>query len=454
MKRLALLLSLVSGLALAQPPVDQPAGPAEVISGAREAAEQNRQQQNLQQGPQQQIPAEVAQRAAGRTPPVAQAAADPAIDVGTIRVIVVDAMNQPVPSAAVRIGIMKSDGGRESIVRQTNEQGVLDVTDQPTGSNQAYRVNVVNDGATYSSTPFRLEVDRGHRVQIRMLPVTRNLRTLLQTLGQTMLEYRNERVHVTQQAQLVNLGEETIVFDDDDLRIDLPSGFTAFQSQQSMNDQRLVPDDRGFVLRGSLPPGRTALIWAYDIPLTGEELHFAHNMPFRTYAYRVMSDAMPGMELDVDGFPEAEEHEGHQGRPLLVTQIERSPDDEPFDRLSVSVSGIPGPGPLRWLALGGAFVLLFFGLLLATRGGDRAGALARARTARRAELIDEAVELEDLFEASEIGPQYRERRMREVVDELASLLRLDEATEASNAARASRSKSEKKKKKSSKSKRA
>lgn len=441
MRWLAVAVTLVSVGALAQAPGDAPAGPAEVISGAREAAERGRQERNLAQGAEPRVAPEVLQRAAGRTPPIAQASADPSLDAGTILVSVVDAMSQPVAGVTVRIGVMKADGSRESIVRQTDERGQLRVGDLPTGSSQAYRVNVVNDGATYSSMPFRLEPDRGHRVQIRMLPVTRSRRSLLQTLGQTMLEYRNERVHVTEQAQLVNLGEETIVFDDDELRIDLPDGFTAFQSQPGMSDQRLVPDDRGFVIRGSLPPGRATLVWAYDIPLRGEELHFSHAIPFRTYAYRVMSDAMEGMELVVDGFPEAQEHEGHQGRPLLVTQVERSPDDPPLDRLSVTVKGIPAPGPMRWLALGAALVLLAFGLLMATRGGDRAGALARTRAARRAELIDEAVELEELFAAREIGPQYRERRMREVVDELASLLRLDEATEASRAARGAKKRS-------------
>ncbi len=437
MRRLVIAFSLVSAGALAQPR-DVPSGPAEVIRSAREAAERSRQDSNLEQGAERTVPPEVLRRAAGRMPPIAQAAADASVDAGTILVSVVDAMNQPVAGATVRIGVMKADGSRESIVRQTDERGQLRASELPTGSSQAYRVNVVNDGATYSSTPFRLEPDRGHRVQIRILPVTRSRRSLLQTLGQTMLEYRNERVHITEQAQLTNLGEETIVFDDDELRIDLPAGFTAFQSQPGMTDQRLVPDEHGFVLRGSLPPGRATLVWAYDIPLRGDELHFSHPIPFRTYAYRVMSDAMGGMELVVDGFPEAQEHEGHQGRPLLVTQVERSPDDPPLERLSVTVKGIPAPGPLRWLALGAALVLLAFGLLMATRGGDRAGALARARAARQTELIDEAVELEELFAAREIGPQYRERRMRELVDELASLLRLDEATAASRSARSAK----------------
>lgn len=446
MKRFVILF-LVASTAHAQPG-DQPAGPADIINGARQAREQAEQERSLegpteqqaqQARPEQQQPEvspQVVRRANGRTPPLAIAEPDNRIPRGTIRVIVVDAQNNPVSGADIRIGIMKSDSSRDSIMGRTNEAGILDQTELPTGSSQAYRVNVHYDGATYSSTPFRLEPDRGHLVRVRRLETTRSTRSLLQSLGQTMLEYKQGRVKVTQQAQLMNLGDETVVLDGDTVRFDLPDEFTAFQTPQSMDDQRLVPDDTGFVVRGSVPPGRVALVWTYDLPLSGDEISFSTNMPFRTYGYRVMTDAAEGMRLEVDGFPRAEEHEGHGGRKLLVTQIERGPEDDELERIRITVRGIPGAGPARWLALGGAFVLLILGFLLATRGGDRAGAITRARRARQDELLDEAADLEKLFRASEVGPKFRERRMGEIVDELASLIRLDEATAASEASRA------------------
>ena len=451
MKRFVTLALLCASTALAQPG-DQPAGPADIINGAREAREQAEQERSLegptqQQAPQQAQPdvdPEVVRRANGRTPPLAIAEPDNRVPRGTIRVVVVDAQNDPVPGADIRIGIMKADSSRDSIMGRTDAAGVLEQSDLPTGSSQAYRVNVHYDGATYSSTPFRLEPDRGHLVRIRRLETTRDTRQLLQSLGQTMLEYKQGRVKVTQQAQLMNLSAETVVLDGDAIRFELPEGFTAFQTPDQMSDQRLVPDDEGFVVRGSVPPGRIALVWSYDLPLSGDEISFSTNMPFRTYGYRVMTDAAEGMRLEVDGFPRAEEHEGHGGRKLLVTQIERGPQDASLERLRITVRGIPGAGPARWLALGGALVLLIFGLLLATRGGDRAGAISRARAARQTELLDEAADLEKLFRTSEVGPKFRERRMGEIVDELASLIRLDEATAASEASRAPKTRKKKK----------
>ncbi|HJK89776.1 MAG TPA: carboxypeptidase-like regulatory domain-containing protein, partial [Polyangiaceae bacterium LLY-WYZ-15_(1-7)] len=361
---------------------------------------------------------------------IATATASTSVPVGTIAIQVVDERGQGVPGASIRLGIMNADSSRDSRTAQTDAEGLFAFQDLPTGSGQSYRVNIPHQGATYSSTPFRLEPDRGHLVRVVRLPVTRDTRGLLQTIGQTMLEYRAGRVHITQQAQLANLGRETIVFGDEGLEVRLPRGFTAFQSGRVMSDQTLVPDEEGFHLKGSLPPGRTTLTWAYDVPLDGTDVHLSMPMPFRTFRYVVMTDHSEGMALRVEGMPDGEARESN-GRKFLVSQIERSPGDAPWDRLAITVEGIPGPGPLRWLAVGGAIVLLIFGLLLATRGGDQAGALARAREARREELLEDAAEVERLFAANEIGPKFRTRRMEEIVAELASLLRLDEAASTS-----------------------
>lgn len=373
------------------------------------------------------VPDEAAvRRALGEPLELASASATLSVPTGTIRVEVVDENTNPIPNAPIRIGVMKADGGRDNLEGRTDAGGVLVLSDLATGSGQSYRVNVPYQGATYSSTPFRLEPDRGHLVRVAALSTTRDTRALLQTLGQTHLEYRDERVHVTMQAQLTNLGSETVVFSEEGLRVRLPHGFTAFQSPQQMTDQRLVPDDDGFRLKGSIPPGRTTLAWAFDVPLKSRDIVIAMPMPFRTYRYRVLSDASPGMTLEVDGFDESFEHEA-SGRRFLVAQTERRPEDPQLDTIAIHIRGIPGPGPLRFVAVGAALILALFGFLLVTRGGDREGTLAKARAARKTELLDEAAELERLYAASEVGPNFHARRMQELIRELAALLRAEGA---------------------------
>lgn len=425
-----LMLSLATPLAGAQPlaegqneqeetpgpeeaadPQLAPRGPTDVLTGSRPGAPA---------GP------------GGRR--LSRAVASASVPAGTIQIMVLDARDRAVPGAPIRVGVMRQDGSRESLTGETDERGRLVMEDLPTGSAQAYRINHFHEGANVASTPFRLEPDQGHMVVLRQLPTTRSTDRLLQRLGQTMLEYRNERIHVTQQAQIDNLGQETIVFGDEGMHVDLPRGFTAFQTQESMTDQRLIPDDEGFAIKGSLPPGRITLMWAYDLPLeAGQDVHVRVPIPFTTWRYRVITEAAEGMALEVRGFDEAEVREGPGAR-FLHTQIERTRESPELREVDITVRGIPGPGPWRFLAVGGALVLLFLGFLLVSRGGDRRGALARARREREAALLDEAAELQTLRERNEIGPKFHAERFEAIVAELASLLQLDAAFEHATAA--------------------
>lgn len=417
----ASLTAIVLAL-LATPTLAQPRGPAEVMGQARDTREQSETNQRLGVPPSD----EAVRRALEEPLELASSAAAADLPAGTIRVEVVDENVRPIAGAAIRIGVMEADGGRENLVHETDAQGVLVLPNLPTGAGQSYRVNVLREGATYSTTPFRLEPDRGQRARVVALPTTRDTSALLQTLGQAHLEYRDERIHVTMQAQLANLGGNTIVFPEDGMKVQLPRGFTAFQSPQQMTDQRLVPDDDGFALKGSIPPGHITLAWAFDIPLQSGDVRMTMPMPFRTFRFRVLSDRSPGMSMEVDGFDETFEHEAN-GQHFLVAQVQRRPEDEALETLAIRIRGIPGPGPYRFLAVGGALVLGFLGLLLLFQGGDRSGALAKARAVRKVQLLDDAAEVERLFAANEIGPKFRVRRMEEITIELATLLRAEGA---------------------------
>ena len=80
------------------------------------------------------------------------------------------------------------------------------------------------------------------------------------------------------------------------------------------------------------------------------------------------------------------------------------------------------------------FVLLGIVLAVMMRGGSRpSDAAARAR--RRAELLEAARELEEDFEAGEIGPAFRQKRRQAIVRELAVLLHQDDAAGPSKAPR-------------------
>ncbi len=367
-------------------------------------------------------------------PNLAQADASDDVPVGTIRVTVVDGQGQPVPDAAVDVGVL-AQGDRTRHNGRTNEAGVAMFAELPTGTGQAYRVNVPHRGATYSTVPFQLPTDRGYDVRITRLPVTESDRYVFFHIFRVIVELKDERLHVTHQAELTNAGRETYVFPASGLRARLPEGATAFQAQRAMTDQRVEEVPNGYVLRGSIPPGTVQLAWAYDVPVDGETMRVPVDVPLRFFGLQVFSEAPPGLEMSVAGMPETQRID-NEGQPLWITQMRRGPTDPPIEQITVAISGSPGPGPLRWIAVVLALGFVLGGVFLFAQGGDVREAAVRARRRRREELLAEARELEADFESGEVGPEFRQKRRAEIVRALAVLLHEEEAAREQGASSA------------------
>lgn len=352
----------------------------------------------------------------------AGATAEPSADVqpGFIRVHVVSPSDEPVPSAEIQIGVLAQEGKRERRPAQTDATGTALIGPLPTGQQQAYRVNVHYQGATYSSTPFQLPPDQGYDVKITQYPVTHETRALLQVAGEVSIEIRDDRLHVTQQSQLANLGEAAFLFDANGMKMKLPQGFMAFASQEVMTDQHIEPTSDGFKLRGSLPPGRVTLTWNYDLPIKGSEVAFGVDIPFATYMFVVAAEAAPGLKLEATGMPPAQlQEEG--GDRFLATAVQRSPTDPKLEHVTVTLSGIPGPTPLRWAAVIVAALIV----VAAVAFGRSSSSVAEGRDLQteRERLLADARALEADLAKGEIGPQYHARRKGEIATALALNLR-------------------------------
>ncbi len=361
-----------------------------------------------------------------------------AIPAGTIRVRVVDAQGNPVPDVPVNVGVL-AQGDRSRHNGRSDAQGIATFADLPTGSGQAYRVNVPSRGATYGSTPFRLPTDQGYDVRITRLPVTEDDRFVFFHIFRVVIELKDERLHVIHQVELTNAGQDTYAFPASGLRASLPEGATAFQAQRIMTDQRVeeLPDDGGYAIRGSLPPGTVQMAWAYDVPVEGESMRIPIDVPLHFFGLQVFSEAPEGLVMNVAGMPDPQRVD-NEGQPLWVTQMRRGPSDAPLEQVTVTISGIPGPGPLRWIAVVLALAFVLGGVFLFVQGGDPREATARARRQRREELLAEARELEADFEIGEIGPEYRQKRREEIVRALAVLLHEEEAAREQGAKPAGR----------------
>jgi hypothetical protein len=356
--------------------------------------------------------------------PIALAEPTPSLPAGSVRVHVLDAKDEPAPNAEVQLGTMTQQSGRSAVAGRTDATGVYTFEKQPTGDKQAYRVNVLYQGAKYSSTPFRLPTDQGYDVAIRRLDTTTDLKELVLYVGATSIELKEERLKIVQQARLINIGSKTYVFPEKGQLIHLPKGAIAFQAEEVMTDQHMREEKgEGLRITGSVPPGEVTLTWGYDVPNTESQAELSFDLPWVTFAYRVLADAAPGLTLAVDGLPPPELHD-ENGRRFYVSEIVKRVGEEPLRKLHIVLKGIPGPGPQRFIAVGLALLVMGIGFFIASKkAGPRDGSSPdRALAEHKARLLARAAELEAERVRGEIGPEFHADALRELEEELAGVL--------------------------------
>lgn len=348
--------------------------------------------------------------------------AQPRSDIpeGSVVVQVKDGAGRPVGNAEVRLGILKSDGGRESVEGRTDSHGTHTFTDLPSGDQQAYRASVTAGGATVGANPFRLPHDQGYAVTLRQLKTTDDPTKVVLYIGAVSVELHDERLKLAEQVRLINIAKESYVFPEEGLLIRLPEGFTAFQTQETMGDQKVTSDEQGVRITGSLPPGQTTLLWGFDVPVEDTAMTLSLHNPFNTYAFRVLVDAVPGLSVQVDEMPPAEKHES-RGASFWVTETKRRAEQGPFGTVRIHLSGIPGPGPSRWIAAGLALCVLLAGMVIAGKRAPAADPAASVRE-RKQTIMDQLAVLSADHERGDVGPEYFADEKARLTDAMAVLL--------------------------------
>jgi hypothetical protein len=191
-----------------------------------------------------------------------------------------------------------------------------------------------------------------------------------------------------------------------------------------MTDQHVREEPgQGLKISGSVTPGEATLTWGFDLEHQGSDVDLNFDLPWVTFAYRVLADAAPGMVLEVDGMPPAERHE-ENGRRFYVTEIVKRVGEAPLRSLAIHVRGIPGPGPMRIIATVLGMFLAIGGVLFARRPPPVAAQrpFGEAFEQRKAELVAEAARLSAERERGEIGPEYHAEQLAEIEERLAALL--------------------------------
>jgi hypothetical protein len=359
---------------------------------------------------------------------------DPSLPAGTIVVTIKDAQDKPIPRAPVTLGILHSSVAKgdsaERVERDGDADGSVRFDGLAFGSGHTYRVSTQRGPATYARAPFPLTDKVGKRVTVHSYEVSTSLEDLpIAMQAFVYVSLREDSIQVEQLLSVYDLGPVAWVAD---TPIQLPQGFKAFNKQDAMDDARVeeVPGT-GAAIRGTFPPGRRDLDFRYQVPLDHEAKQTLHlRLPQRVAQARVIAEASRSMTLEVAGFPAAERDHGRDGKRLLITERQATRMASGVTALDITLSGLPTPGPGRWIAVvlailaGGSGIVYF----ARTAGGpldlDAQQDLAEAREV----LLGEIVALERAHQNGEIGPKTYARVHASLLDALARIVAMiDEA---------------------------
>jgi hypothetical protein len=350
---------------------------------------------------------------------------DPTRPPGVIVVDLHDADEKPVAREEVTLGVLinsvaKGDS-RKHLQGTTDQAGRVVFSGLEQASNVAYRVSVGYQGGAFAATPFQLQQARAMHVVLHVYPVTRDIQQALIVAEATVAcEVREDRIQIEQALTIYNLGRTAWV--PDDVRMKLPAGYTAFNSQASMSDQGADEVDGTARLHGTFPPGRHAVEFRWQVPWSGEkDVDFEVGLPPHVAIARVMMPATSDIKLLAEGFPPTEVRHDQQGQSFLVTERRLRPEDPKLTAVGLGIHDLPTPGPGRLLATLLAACGVAAGLVLALsgRGGGSAGGQAKSS---RASILEELAELERGRETGEVGPKTYDRVRRELIDALARTL--------------------------------
>ncbi len=363
---------------------------------------------------------------------------------GVVVVRVVDAQNNPVPEASVRVGAMREGEPAGAQEIRTGPDGTARIERMETDGSVAYRLSTDHEGARFGAPPFQLPPNAGYRVQIVRHEVSHSPRAVLIWDARVEVRFKDERAIIVERVKIVNLtgmslgqapAHPTTYVPTEGLRFGIPEGHTAFVTQPSMSDVRLTEEGNSIVLRGSIPPTASEpvdVVFQYQMKLSGGDVDLRMTLPLSVVSASVATEAPPGLTLSVDGMPAAEAQEG-DGERILMTGLERRPDDPAIQELHIHLGGIPrAAGPARTVATALA-ALVVFGALAYALSHRRRAAASRGRAEVEAERDRVLAAMADLAQQradGDVGPVTYERRRRELAVWLASLLKELDANSA------------------------
>ncbi|MFP6683796.1 MAG: hypothetical protein VB934_03750, partial [Polyangiaceae bacterium] len=299
---------------------------------------------------------------------------DQSLPAGTVLVAIVNPQGAPIAKSPISLTTLENtvEKGESSSSRAVtaNGRGRYRFEGLKTGRGISYRVTSSKGSANFSSSPFGLKDKHGVRVLLHVYPPTSDLaNTLFVMEAFVVLDVKQDTVGVNHMLRTLNFGRKA--YTPKNVTLKLPPEARAFSAQENPQGVGMVETGDGSIeLVGTYPPGQAEITYRYSLPLSGSsDLALELPLPPRVVQATVMVGAGPGMTMNIAGFPAPKPARRRDGQRVLKTS--RQPDMSSGVRgvlkktspevLAVRISGIPTPGPGRWVALALA--------LLAAAGG-------------------------------------------------------------------------------------
>ena len=363
---------------------------------------------------------------------------DPTLPVGIIVVSLRDSQDRPIPHAKFALSelfntVAQGEKPERITDREVGDDGTARIDNLTVGTSTTYSVSSARAGGRYRLPRFPLNDKAGKRAVLHVFDASPNIEELSAGMqGVVYVSLKEGVIQVEQLLSVFNLGDVAWV---PDVAFKLPPGFKAFNKQEAMTEARIEEvKDHGAALRGTFGPGRNDMDFRYQVPLEGNEKQTVTiELPPRVAQMRVMAESSRSMVLKVQGFPEAQKVK-RDGKNLLVTERQVSRSESGQQLLEITLSGLPVPGPGRWIAAVLAVIALASGIAYVVRrrddgeiDDDTRNDLIEAREA----LLSEIVALERAHRSGEIGPKTYARLRPSLLDALARIVsQLDVARDA------------------------
>ncbi len=363
-----------------------------------------------------------------------QSGASASVPAGTIEAVVLDGADKPLAHVPVMVSLLRqsvAQGDTRSMRTELSDaNGVARFPGLSSTSDWSYQVKVQNQAsepnamATYSTPPFNLISGAGWSVRIHRFPVTTHIDELIAAfeIAVASLEIREDAIDVSMEFNLVNLSPKAWSLGTG-LDLALPSGFKGLRAAETMDELKVDSiEGKGARWTGAFAPGQWTVQYDFKLPYDGEPGYDVDlDMPPRVLNAAVRVAGRKGTQVKVDGFDAPREDIAPNGA-RFMTSMKRGDPQHPIGRLSVHVSGLPEPGPEKWVAILIGLGGLLAGIYALARVKPESAAPPPVRKRMRERILEDLVALEKAHRAGEVGPKGYAIERAKLVDAIADTL--------------------------------